>query len=258
MSTIEDEKDPFDAIVDAPFDSALSERYLVYALSTITARSLPDLRDGLKPVHRRLLWAMRSMKLSPDSAFKKSARVVGDVIGKYHPHGDVAVYDAMVRLAQPFTLRYPLVEGQGNFGNIDGDNAAAYRYTECRLTRTAMTLMEGLDEGTVDFIPTYNGEEQEPEIFPGIFPNLLANGASGIAVGMATSIPSHNVAEIIDAAELVLFNKDVTHADLMGVFKGPDFATGGMIVDSADAIAQAYETGRGSFRVRGRFYAEEA
>jgi len=258
MSTIEDEKDPFDAIVDAPFDSALSERYLVYALSTITARSLPDLRDGLKPVHRRLLWAMRSMKLSPDSAFKKSARVVGDVIGKYHPHGDVAVYDAMVRLAQPFTLRYPLVEGQGNFGNIDGDNAAAYRYTECRLTRTAMTLMEGLDEGTVDFIPSYNGEEQEPEIFPGIFPNLLANGASGIAVGMATSIPSHNVAEIIDAAELVLFNKDVTHADLMGVFKGPDFATGGMIVDSADAIAQAYETGRGSFRVRGRFYAEEA
>ena len=258
MSTIEDEKDPFDAIVDAPFDSALSERYLVYALSTITARSLPDLRDGLKPVHRRLLWAMRSMKLSPDSAFKKSARVVGDVIGKYHPHGDVAVYDAMVRLAQPFTLRYSLVEGQGNFGNIDGDNAAAYRYTECRLTRTAMTLMEGLDEGTVDFIPTYNGEEQEPEIFPGIFPNLLANGASGIAVGMATSIPSHNVAEIIDAAELVLFNKDVTHADLMGVFKGPDFATGGMIVDSADAIAQAYETGRGSFRVRGRFYAEEA
>ena len=258
MSTIEDEKDPFDAIVDAPFDSALSERYLVYALSTITARSLPDLRDGLKPVHRRLLWAMRSMKLSPDSAFKKSARVVGDVIGKYHPHGDVAVYDAMVRLAQPFTLRYPLVEGQGNFGNIDGDNAAAYRYTECRLTRTAMTLMEGLDEGTVDFIPTYNGEEQEPEIFPGIFPNLLANGASGIAVGMATSIPSHNVAEIIDAAELVLFNKDVTHAELMGVFKGPDFATGGMIVDSADAIAQAYETGRGSFRVRGRFYAEEA
>ena len=249
---------PLDGISDAPFDSALSERYLVYALSTITARSLPDLRDGLKPVHRRLLWAMRGMKLSPDSAFKKSARVVGDVIGKYHPHGDVAAYDAMVRLAQPFTLRYPLVEGQGNFGNIDGDNAAAYRYTECRLTKTAMTLMQGLDEGTVDFIPTYNGEEEEPEIFPGIFPNLLANGASGIAVGMATNIPSHNVAEIVDAAELVLFNKDVTHKELMGVFRGPDFATGGLIVDSAESISDAYATGRGSFRVRGRFYAEEA
>ncbi|MFC3100867.1 DNA topoisomerase IV subunit A [Altererythrobacter lauratis] len=258
MPTLDDAADPFDAIVDAPFDAALSERYLVYALSTITARSLPDLRDGLKPVHRRLLWAMRGLKLDPSSAFKKSARVVGDVIGKFHPHGDVAVYDAMVRLAQPFTLRYPLVEGQGNFGNVDGDNAAAYRYTECRLTKTAMSLMEGLDEGTVDFIPTYNGEDEEPEIFPGIFPNLLANGASGIAVGMATSIPSHNVAEIIDAAELVLFNRDVTHAELMGVFKGPDFATGGLIVDSPASIANAYETGRGSFRVRGRFYAAEA
>jgi topoisomerase-4 subunit A len=258
MAILEDEKDPFDAIVDAPFDSALSERYLVYALSTITARSLPDLRDGLKPVHRRLLWAMRSLKLDPTNAYKKSARVVGDVIGKYHPHGDVAVYDAMVRLAQDFTLRYPLVEGQGNFGNIDGDNAAAYRYTECRLTRTAMSLMEGLDEGTVDFIPTYNGEEEEPEIFPGLFPNLLANGASGIAVGMATSIPSHNVAEIIDAAELVLFNRDVTHAELMQVFKGPDFATGGIVVDNAAAISNAYETGRGSFRVRGKFHAAEA
>ena len=259
MPTLDDDAaDPFDAIVDAPFDAALSERYLVYALSTITARSLPDLRDGLKPVHRRLLWAMRGLKLDPSSAFKKSARVVGDVIGKFHPHGDVAVYDAMVRLAQPFTLRYPLVEGQGNFGNVDGDNAAAYRYTECRLTKTAMSLMEGLDEGTVDFIPTYNGEDEEPEIFPGLFPNLLANGASGIAVGMATSIPSHNVTEIIDAAELVLFNRDVTHAELMGVFKGPDFATGGLIVDSPSAIANAYETGRGSFRVRGRFYAAES
>ncbi len=258
MATVEEPSDSGAGITREPFESALSERYLVYALSTITARSLPDLRDGLKPVHRRLLWTMRQLRLSPDSTFKKSARVVGDVIGKYHPHGDVAVYDAMVRLAQPFTLRYPLVEGQGNFGNIDGDNAAAYRYTECRLTKTAMTLMEGLDEGTVDFIPTYNGEEQEPEIFPGIFPNLLANGASGIAVGMATSIPSHNVAEIVDAAELVLFNKDVTHQELMGVFKGPDFATGGLIVDSQEAISHAYETGRGSFRVRGRFYAEEA
>jgi hypothetical protein len=173
ITTSETEPDPFDAIVDAPFDSALSERYLVYALSTITARSLPDLRDGLKPVHRRLLWAMRQLKLDPASAFKKSARVVGDVIGKYHPHGDASVYDAMVRLAQTFALRYPLVEGQGNFGNIDGDNAAAYRYTEARLTPTAIRLMAGLDEGTVDFMPTYNGEEEEPEIFPGLFPNLL-------------------------------------------------------------------------------------
>ncbi|MXO64228.1 DNA topoisomerase IV subunit A [Altericroceibacterium endophyticum] len=257
-TTIDHDKDPLDGIVDAPFDSALSERYLVYALSTITARSLPDLRDGLKPVHRRLLWAMRSLKLDPGNAYKKSARVVGDVIGKYHPHGDVAVYDAMVRLAQDFTLRYPLVQGQGNFGNIDGDNAAAYRYTECRLTRTAMTLMSGLDEGTVDFIPTYNGEEQEPEIFPGLFPNLLANGASGIAVGMATSIPSHNVAEIIDATLELIDNPQVEHDRLMQLFSGPDFSTGGLVVDSAEAISKAYETGRGSFRVRGRFHAAEA
>jgi topoisomerase-4 subunit A len=258
MDVIEDEKDPFDAIVDAPFDAALSERYLVYALSTITARSLPDLRDGLKPVHRRILWGMRGLRLDPGSAFKKCSRIVGDVMGKYHPHGNLALYDALVRLAQPFTLRYPLVEGQGNFGNIDGDGAAAERYTEARLTKTAMQLMEGLDEGTVDFVPTYNNEEEEPSIFPGLFPNLLANGSSGIAVGMATNIPSHNVAEIIDAVELVMFNQDVTHAELMEVFKGPDFATGGLIVDSAEAISAAYETGRGSFRVRGRFFAAEA
>ncbi|WFL77905.1 DNA topoisomerase IV subunit A [Altererythrobacter arenosus] len=250
--------DPFDAIVDAPFDSALEERYLVYALSTITARSLPDLRDGLKPVHRRLLWAMRQLKLNPNDAFKKSARVVGDVIGKYHPHGDQSVYDAMVRLAQDFSLRYPLVDGQGNFGNIDGDNAAAYRYTEARLTKTALQLMAGLDEGTVDFIPTYNGEEVEPDIFPGLFPNLLANGASGIAVGMATNIPSHNVAEIIDATLELIDNPHVEHARLMELFQGPDFATGGQIVDSAQTIADAYETGRGSFRVRGVFHAAEA
>ena len=254
---IDDEKDPFDAIVDAPFDSALSERYLVYALSTITARSLPDLRDGLKPVHRRLLWAMRQLKLDPNSAFKKSARVVGDVIGKYHPHGDASVYDAMVRLAQDFALRYPLVEGQGNFGNIDGDNAAAYRYTEARLTKTALRLMEGLDEGTVDFVPTYNGEEQEPEIFPGLFPNLLANGASGIAVGMATNIPSHNVAEIVDATLELIDNPHAEHARLMELFHGPDLPTGGLIVDSPAAISAAYETGRGSFRIRGRFHAAE-
>jgi topoisomerase IV subunit A len=255
---IEAAKDPFDAIVDAPFDSALSERYLVYALSTITARSLPDLRDGLKPVHRRLLWAMRQLKLNPTDAFKKSARVVGDVIGKYHPHGDASVYDAMVRLAQDFALRYPLVEGQGNFGNIDGDNAAAYRYTEARLTRTAMLLMQGLDEGTVDFIPTYNGEEEEPEIFPGLFPNLLANGSSGIAVGMATNIPSHNVAEVIDATLELVDNPHAEHARLMELFRGPDFATGGLVVDSAATIAAAYDTGRGSFRLRARFHAAEA
>ena len=259
VSDIDDsEQDPFDAIVDAPFDSALEERYLVYALSTITARSLPDLRDGLKPVHRRLLWTMRQLKLAPENTFKKSARVVGEVIGKYHPHGDTAAYDAMVRLAQDFSLRYPLVEGQGNFGNIDGDNAAAYRYTEARLTKTAMRLMEGLDEGTVEFIPTYNGEEEEPELMPGLFPNLLANGASGIAVGMATNIPSHNVAEVIDATLELIDNPHVEHARLMELFQGPDFATGGLIVDSAETISHAYETGRGSFRVRGRFFAEEA
>ena len=233
------------AIVDAPFETALSERYLVYALSTITARSLPDLRDGLKPVHRRLLWAMRQLRLSPDSAYKKSARVVGEVLGKYHPHGDTAVYDAMVRLAQPFALRYPLVEGQGNFGNIDGDNAAAARYTEARLTKTAISLMAGLDEGTVDFVPTYNNEEEEPVIFPGLFPNLLANGASGIAVGMATNIPSHNVDEVIEATLEVIENPAVEHARLMQIMQGPDLATGGLI-------------GRGSFRIRGRFHAAEA
>jgi topoisomerase-4 subunit A len=253
-----DDSDPFDAIVDAPFDAALSERYLVYALSTITARSLPDLRDGLKPVHRRLLWTMRQLKLDPASGFKKSARVVGEVIGKYHPHGDTAAYDAMVRLAQDFSLRYPLVEGQGNFGNIDGDNAAAYRYTEARLTRTAILLMEGLDAGTVDFIPTYNGEEQEPELMPGLFPNLLANGASGIAVGMATNIPSHNVAEVIDATLELIDNPHVEHERLMKLVQGPDFATGGQLVDSAQVISEAYRTGRGSFRLRGVFHAPEA
>ena len=250
--------DEFDAIIDAPFDAALEERYLVYALSTITARSLPDLRDGLKPVHRRLLWTMRQLKLDPSSTFKKSARVVGEVIGKYHPHGDTAAYDAMVRLAQDFSLRYPLVEGQGNFGNVDGDNAAAYRYTEARLTKTAIQLMEGLDAGTVDFIPTYNGEEEEPELMPGLFPNLLANGASGIAVGMATNIPSHNVAEIIDATLELIDNPETDHARLMELMKGPDFATGGQVIDSAEVISKAYETGRGSFRLRGVFEAPEA
>src|SRR5881394_3214364 len=233
------------SVIETPFDAALSERYLVYALSTITARSLPDVRDGLKPVHRRLLWAMRLLRLDPAGAYKKSARVVGDVIGKYHPHGDQSVYDAMVRLAQDFALRYPLVDGQGNFGNIDGDNAAAYRYTEARLTAVATQLMSGVDDGSVDFRPTYNGEEEEPEVFPGLFPNLLANGASGIAVGMATSIPPHNVGELIDAA---------TH--LMDIVAGPDFPTGGVLVDSRDAIAEAYATGRGAFRLRARVEVE--
>ncbi|HEV2596209.1 MAG TPA: DNA topoisomerase IV subunit A [Sphingomicrobium sp.] len=244
------------SVIETPFDAALSERYLVYALSTITARSLPDVRDGLKPVHRRLLWAMRLLRLDPSGAYKKSARVVGDVIGKYHPHGDQSVYDAMVRLAQSFALRYPLVDGQGNFGNIDGDNAAAYRYTEARLTPVAMQLMSGLDEGTVDFRPTYNGEEEEPEVFPGLFPNLLANGASGIAVGMATSIPPHNVAELIDAAIHLIDDPKAEERSLMDFVAGPDFPTGGVLVDSRETIAEAYATGRGSFRLRARIEVE--
>jgi len=245
--------DPFDRIIDTAFDEALSQRYLVYALSTITARSLPDVRDGLKPVHRRLLWAMRLLKLDPATGYKKCARVVGDVIGKYHPHGDQSVYDAMVRLAQDFSLRYPLVDGQGNFGNIDGDNAAAMRYTEARLTAAATALMAGLDEGTVDFRPTYNGEDEEPEVFPGLFPNLLANGAAGIAVGMATSIPPHNVAELIDAATILVDRPDATIEELMGPVRGPDFPTGGVMVESPATIREAYRTGRGSMRIRARF-----
>ncbi|MFO1260419.1 MAG: DNA topoisomerase IV subunit A [Sphingomonadaceae bacterium] len=267
-----DFRDPFDSIVNHPFDEALSQRYLVYAMSTITARSLPDLRDGLKPVHRRLLWAMRLLRMEPGGAspdvltanparnttpYKKCARVVGDVIGKYHPHGDASVYDAMVRLAQDFSLRTPLVDGQGNFGNIDGDNAAAMRYTEARLTQAAADLMAGLDEGTVEFRPTYNGEEEEPEVFPGLFPNLLANGASGIAVGMATSIPPHNVAEIIDAASLLIEEPQADHARLMEIVRGPDMPTGGVLVDSAAVISEAYATGRGSMRVRAKWHKED-
>ena len=254
-----DTTDPFNVIVDAPFDSALSDRYLVYALSTITARSLPDVRDGMKPVHRRLLWAMRGLRMEPNTAHKKSSRVVGEVIGKYHPHGDASVYDAMVRLAQDFSLRYPLVDGQGNFGNIDGDNAAAFRYTEARLTQVAMDLMAGLDEDAVGYKPTYNNEEQEPELFPGAFPNLLANGAAGIAVGMATNIPPHNVAELYDAAIALI---DVSDAalesfNILDHVKGPDFPTGGLVVDSPAAIAEAYATGRGGFRVRARWHVED-
>ncbi len=238
------------SVIETPFDAALSERYLVYALSTITARSLPDVRDGLKPVHRRLLWAMRLLRLDPAGAYKKSARVVGDVIGKYHPHGDQSVYDAMVRLAQDFALRYPLVDGQGNFGNIDGDNAAAYRYTEAKLTPVAMALMSGIDEGAVDFRPTYNGEEEEPEVFPGLFPNLLANGASGIAVGMATSIPPHNVSELIDASIKLIEEPKTDDREIMQIVKGPDFPTGGKLVDDPQTIERAYVSGRGSFRLR--------
>ena len=244
------------SVIETPFDAALSERYLVYALSTITARSLPDVRDGLKPVHRRILWGMRLLRLDPTGPYKKCARIVGDVMGKYHPHGNLALYDALVRLAQPFSLRYPLVDGQGNFGNIDGDNAAAERYTEARLTAVAAQLMAGVDEGTVDFKPTYNGEEEEPEVFPGLFPNLLANGASGIAVGMATSIPPHNVGELIDAAVHLIDNPKAEDRALMEWVKGPDFPTGGVLVDDADTITRAYISGRGAFRLRAKVEVE--
>ena len=255
--------EPADRILDTAFADALSDRYLVYALSTITARSLPDVRDGLKPVHRRLLWAMRLLKMEPDgtvrngTAFKKCARVVGDVMGKYHPHGDQSIYDAMVRLAQEFSLRYPLVDGQGNFGNIDGDNPAAMRYTEARLTDAAAELMDGLDEACVPFRDTYNGEEEEPEVFPAAFPNLLANGAAGIAVGMATSIPPHNVAEICAAATTLLNDPDAALDALLADFKGPDFPTGGVMVEPQAAIREAYATGRGAFRLRARWSVED-
>jgi topoisomerase-4 subunit A len=244
------------SVIETPFEAALSERYLVYALSTITARSLPDVRDGLKPVHRRILWGMRLLRLDSTGPYKKCARIVGDVMGKYHPHGNLALYDALVRLAQPFSLRYPLVDGQGNFGNIDGDNAAAERYTEARLTAVATQLMAGVDEGTVDFRPTYNGEEEEPEVFPGLFPNLLANGASGIAVGMATSIPPHNVAGLIDAAMLLIGRKQVDDRELVEIVKGPDFPTGGVLVDDRETIVRAYVSGRGAFRLRARIEVE--
>jgi topoisomerase IV subunit A len=244
-------------ILDEPLTEALSRRYLAYALSTITQRALPDVRDGLKPVHRRLLYAMRLLRLDPETSAKKSARVVGDVIGKYHPHGDVAVYDALVRLAQDFAQRYPLIDGQGNFGNIDGDNAAAMRYTECRLTEAAQLLLDGIDEDAVDFRATYDGEEEEPVVLPAGFPNLLANGSTGIAVGMATSIPPHNAAELIDACLLLLDRPDATTADLMEKVPGPDFPTGGVIVEPRESIAEAYETGRGGVRTRARWTKED-
>lgn len=236
---------------------ALEERYLAYALSTIMHRALPDARDGLKPVHRRLLHAMRQLRLEPGGGFKKSARVVGDTIGKFHPHGDQSVYDALVRLAQDFSQRYPLVDGQGNFGNVDGDNAAAMRYTEARLTEVARLLLEGIDEDAVDFRANYDGSEQEPVVLPGAFPNLLANGSQGIAVGMATAIPPHNVAELCDAALHLIDKPQAKSRNLMRWVKGPDFPTGGIVVDSPESIAEAYTTGRGSFRVRAKWRQEE-
>ncbi len=247
-----------DRIVDERLEQALSRRYLAYALSTITQRALPDVRDGLKPVHRRLLYAMRLLRLDPGSSAKKSARVVGDVIGKYHPHGDVAVYDALVRLAQDFAQRYRLIDGQGNFGNIDGDSAAAMRYTECRLTAAAQLLLEGIDEDAVDFRATYDGEEEEPVVLPAGFPNLLANGSSGIAVGMATSIPPHNCGELIDACLLLMSRPDASTADLMNHVPGPDFPTGGVVVEPRGALLEAYETGRGGVRTRARWEREDA
>jgi topoisomerase-4 subunit A len=236
---------------------ALEERYLQYALSTITGRALPDARDGLKPVHRRLLYAMQLLRLDPGAAFKKCARVVGDVIGKFHPHGDQAVYDALVRLAQDFAQRYPLVDGQGNFGNVDGDNPAAMRYTEARLTEVAHLLIDGIDEDAIDFRPTYDGSENEPVVLPGAFPNLLANGSQGIAVGMATAIPPHNVAELCDAALHLIGTPNARSRTLLKHVTGPDFPTGGVIVDPPESIAEAYTTGRGSFRVRARWHKED-
>src|SRR6201985_457502 len=236
---------------------ALEERYLAYALSTITGRALPDARDGLKPVHRRILYGMRSLSLNPGSVPKKSAKIVGEVMGSYHPHGDQAIYDAMVRLAQDFSSRYPLVDGQGNFGNIDGDNPAAYRYTEARMTDVARLLLDGLDEDAVEFKPTYDSTGKEPSVLPGGFPNLLANGAQGIAVGMATSIPPHNAAELCDAALHLIDKPEAKSKTLLRWVKGPDFPTGGIIIDSKESITEAYMTGRGAFRTRAKWKQEE-
>ncbi len=244
-------------IEDVDFGDAISERYLSYALSTIMSRSLPDVRDGLKPVHRRLLYAMMKLKLDPSSGYKKCARVVGDVIGKYHPHGDTAVYDTLVRLAQSFSLRYPLIDGQGNFGSVDGDNAAAMRYTESRMTEICTLLMEDIDKDTVNFRPTYDDSDSEPELMPAKFPNLLANGTEGIAVGMATSVPPHNLHELCDALIYLIDNqKSATCSDMMQFIKGPDFPTGGIIIDSPEGINHAYATGKGSFRVRAKWEKE--
>jgi len=243
----------------APVDlkKALEERYLAYALSTIMHRALPDVRDGLKPVHRRIMHTMRLLRLNPDQGFAKCARIVGDVMGKFHPHGDQSIYDALVRLAQPFAMRYPLVDGQGNFGNIDGDNAAAMRYTEARMTEVAVELLAGITEDAVDFRPTYNEEDEEPVVLPGAFPNLLCNGSSGIAVGMATSIPPHNAAEVCDAALALIDDPETPVERLLDFVKGPDFPTGGIIVEDKASIREAYETGRGGFRLRARWHKED-
>ena len=248
---------PVDDIRDEPLARALGERYLAYALSTITSRALPDVRDGLKPVHRRILFAMGQLNLSPTSPFKKSASVVGEVIGKYHPHGDQSIYDAMVRLAQDFAVRYPIVDGQGNFGSIDGDNAAAYRYTEARLTAVATSMLAGIDEDAVDFRQTYNQENEEPVVMPAAFPNLLANGSAGIAVGMATSIPPHNVGEVCGALLHLIKTPSARDDTLLNYIKGPDFPTGGAIVETGEAIAESYRTGRGGFRTRAKWQKEE-
>jgi topoisomerase-4 subunit A len=248
--------DVVERIQDVDFADALGERYLSYALSTIVARSLPDVRDGLKPVHRRILHAMNQLRINPDGAYRKCALVVGEVIGKYHPHGDAAIYDAMVRLAQDFAQRYPLVDGQGNFGNIDGDNPAQMRYTESRMSAVARAMLDGIDEDAVDFRATYDGENSEPVVLPARFPNLLANGAAGIAVGMATSIPPHNVGEICAALLHLIDNPGASVAELVILMPGPDFPTGGVLVEPAEGIRTAYETGRGSFRLRARFVKE--
>ena len=242
---------------EIPLREALEERYLQYALSTIMHRALPDSRDGLKPVHRRILYGMRLLRLNPGGLPKKSAKIVGEVMGSFHPHGDQAIYDAMVRLAQDFNSRYPLVDGQGNFGNVDGDNPAAMRYTEARLTEVAQLLLDGIDEDAVDFRPTYDASGQEPVVLPGGFPNLLANGAQGIAVGMATAIPPHNAAELCDAALHLIEKPNAKSRALLKWVKGPDFPTGGIVVDSKEAIAEAYATGRGSFRTRAKWMQEE-
>lgn len=244
-------------IIDTKFTDALNERYLAYALSTIMSRSLPDVRDGLKPVHRRILYAMLQLKMDPKSAYKKCARVVGDVIGKYHPHGDTAVYDALVRLAQDFTIRYPLIEGQGNFGSIDGDNAAAMRYTESRLTEVSLYLLKNLEENTVNFKSTYDEQDNEPCLLPAMFPNLLANGTEGIAVGMATSIPPHNIAELCEASLKLLAKPNLTVADLLEYIQGPDLPTGGIINEIKENIIKTYETGKGSFKVRAVWHKED-
>ncbi|MGE3651020.1 MAG: DNA gyrase subunit A, partial [Reyranellaceae bacterium] len=248
--TVTAEPPPPPPIRPVALGEALSERYLSYALSTIMARSLPDVRDGLKPVHRRLLYAMQQLRLDANGPYKKSARVVGDVIGKLHPHGDQSIYDALVRLAQDFAIRYPLVDGQGNFGNIDGDNAAAMRYTEARLTEVAEALLTGIDEDAVDFRPNFDGSETEPVVLPAAFPNLLANGAAGIAVGMATSIPPHNVGELCEALLHLIKTPNARIETLVAHVPGPDFPTGGILFEPRDSVIEADRTGRGAFLVR--------